>query len=167
MIRRTTALTAQKSTLWALRPVRAKTVPNLDTRMALVRGTHTTSTLYRAAALIASGPLFSIADPAVTDHKNEKQTLLTTDSFSKQAYSRFQSKGMSMKFTVSLSNPFAVTAYTGCCLTIGWAIGAHWGHAITAVWMLFAAVVFLYLHDVVFAVLVAMAIARGTSSNRS
>ena len=72
-----------------------------------------------------------------------------------------------MKFTVSLSNPFAVTAYTGCALTIGWAIGAHWDHAITSVWMLFAAVVFLYLHDVVFALLVAMAIARATSSNQS
>ncbi len=117
-----------------------------------------------AAALIAGGPLFSIAAPAVTDDTNEKQTLLTADSFSTQAYSRFQSKGMPMKFTVSLSNPFTVTAYTGCALTIGWAIGAHWGHAITAVWMLFAAVIFLYLHDVVFAVLVAMAIAKTCSS---
>lgn len=72
-----------------------------------------------------------------------------------------------MKFTVSLSSPFLVTAYTGCTLAIGWAIGTHWGHTTTAVWMLFSAVVFLYLHDVVFAVLVAMAIARATSSNRT
>lgn len=72
-----------------------------------------------------------------------------------------------MKFTLSLSNPFAVTAYTGCALTIGWAIGVHWGHTLPAVWMLFAAVVFLYMHDVVFAVLVAMAIARATTSNRT
>ena len=134
--------------------------------MRLVRCAHTTSTLYMAAALIAGGPLFSIADPAVTDQHKRNQTLSTADSSSTQAYSRFQSKGMSMKFTVSLSNPFTVTAYTGCALTIGWAIGAHWGHAITAIWMLFAAVVFLYLHDVVFAVLVAMAIAKTCSSGR-
>lgn len=72
-----------------------------------------------------------------------------------------------MKFSVSLSNPFAVTAYTGCALSVGWAIGIHWSHSTTAISMLFVAVFFLYLHDVVFAVLVAMAIARATSSNQT
>jgi hypothetical protein len=36
-----------------------------------------------------------------------------------------------------------------------------------AVWMLFAAVIFLYLHDVVIAIVLAMAIAKASSSNRT
>jgi hypothetical protein len=72
-----------------------------------------------------------------------------------------------MKFTVSFANPFTVTAYTATALAIGWAIGAHWGHTATAVWMLFAAAILLYLHDVVIAVVLAMAIARASSSDRT
>lgn len=72
-----------------------------------------------------------------------------------------------MKFTVSLSTPLVFMAYTGCALTAGWAIGAQWGHTITAFWMWFAAVIFLYVHDVAFAVLVAMAITKAKSSDRT
>ncbi len=72
-----------------------------------------------------------------------------------------------MKVTVSFANPFTVTAYTGTALAIGWTIGAHWGHTTTAVWMSLIAAIFLYLHDVAIALLVAVAIARASSSSRT
>lgn len=72
-----------------------------------------------------------------------------------------------MQFTVSFANPFMMTAYTGAALAIGWAIGAHWGHTMTAVWMMIVAAVLMYLHDVAIGIVLAMAIARATSSSRS
>ena len=72
-----------------------------------------------------------------------------------------------MNFTVSFANPFTLTAYTGTALAIGWAIGTHWGHSATAVWMMIAAAILLYLHDVVIGIVLAMAIAKACSSGRS
>lgn len=71
-----------------------------------------------------------------------------------------------MKTTVSFANPFTMTAWTGAILAVGWAIGARWGHTITAAWMLFLAAILLYLHDVVIALMLAMAVTKASSSNR-
>jgi hypothetical protein len=70
-----------------------------------------------------------------------------------------------MRFTVSFANPFIMTAYTGAALAIGWAAGAHWDHTTTAVWMLTASAILLYLHDVAIGIVLAMAIAKAASSN--
>lgn len=72
-----------------------------------------------------------------------------------------------MQFTVSFANPFIMTAYTGAALAIGWAVGAHWGHTMTAVWMMIAAAILLYLHDVAIGIVLAMAIAKASFSNRT
>jgi hypothetical protein len=72
-----------------------------------------------------------------------------------------------MNFTVSFANPFTLTAYTGTALAIGWAIGAHWGNALTALWALITAAVLFYLHDVAIAIVFAMAVAKASSSNRA
>ncbi len=71
-----------------------------------------------------------------------------------------------MNFTVSFANPFMMTAYTGAALAIGWAIGAHWGHSMTAVWMMIAAAILFYLHDVAIGLVLAMAFARASRSGR-
>lgn len=71
-----------------------------------------------------------------------------------------------MNFTVSFANPFMMTAYTGAALAIGCAIGAHWGHSMTAVWMMIAAAILLYLHDVAIGIVLAMAVAKASSSKR-
>lgn len=71
-----------------------------------------------------------------------------------------------MNFTVSFANPFMMTAYTGAALAIGWAIGAHWGHNMTAVWMMIAAAILLYLHDVAIGIVLAMAVARASRPGR-
>ena len=70
-----------------------------------------------------------------------------------------------MQFTLSFANPFLMTAYTRAALAIGWAIGAHWGHTATAFWMVIAAAVLFYLHDVAIGLVLAMAIARAWSSD--
>ena len=72
-----------------------------------------------------------------------------------------------MNFTVRFANPFIMTAYTGAALAIGWAAGAHWGHTTTAVWALIGAAILLYLHDVAIGIVLAMAIARASSSGRA
>lgn len=72
-----------------------------------------------------------------------------------------------MNFTVSFANPFMMTVYTGATLAIGCAIGAHWGHSTTAVWMMIAAAVLLYLHDVAIGIVLAMAVAKASSSSRA
>ena len=72
-----------------------------------------------------------------------------------------------MNFKLSFSNPIAAAAFTGSALVIGWAIGAHWGRTTNAVWMLFIAGIFLYLHDMAIAVLLAMSIAKAMSSSRT
>lgn len=72
-----------------------------------------------------------------------------------------------MKFTVTLSNPLPVAAYTGTAVAAGWAIGAHWGLTTTAAWMLFIAAAFLYLHVGAFVVMAAIAVSRTSSSKRT
>ncbi len=71
-----------------------------------------------------------------------------------------------MNFTVSFANPFMMTAYTGAALAIGCAIGAHWGHNMIAVWMMIAAAILLYLHDVAIGIVLTMAFARASRSGR-
>lgn len=71
-----------------------------------------------------------------------------------------------MEFTVHFANPFIMTAYTAA-LTVGWAIGAHWSHTTSAIWMMIAAAILLYLHDVAIGIVLAMAIAKAASSNRT
>jgi hypothetical protein len=41
-----------------------------------------------------------------------------------------------------------MTAYISAALAVGWAVGAYWGHTTTAFWMVIAAAVLFYLHDV-------------------
>ncbi len=60
-----------------------------------------------------------------------------------------------MKVTISFTNPFLVMLYTASILMIGWAIGAYWGHTLTAGWMLLFATTFLLLHDAAIALLLA------------
>jgi len=72
-----------------------------------------------------------------------------------------------MNVTVRLANPFLVTIYTVTLLMIGFAIGAHYGHTLTAGWMLFFATIFLLLHDVAIAVVLAIAATKVASSGRS
>lgn len=69
-----------------------------------------------------------------------------------------------MRVTVSFANPFLVTIYTVTLLMIGFAIGAHWGHTLTAGWMLLLATVFLLIHDCAIAVLLAIAATKVASS---
>jgi len=72
-----------------------------------------------------------------------------------------------MEFKVRFANPFIMSAYTGAALAIGWAIGAHWGNAMTAVWALIAAASLMYAHDVAIGIVLAMAIVKACSSSRS
>lgn len=69
-----------------------------------------------------------------------------------------------MKVTIRFGNPLLVTIYTVVMLMIGWAIGAHWGHTLTAGWMLFCATILLVLHDATIAILSAIAAAKIASS---
>lgn len=65
-----------------------------------------------------------------------------------------------MNITVRFGNPFAAAVHTGVLLMIGWAIGSHWGHAISSVFVLVAATIAMVLHDVVLALLVMLASLR-------
>jgi hypothetical protein len=69
-----------------------------------------------------------------------------------------------MKVTIRFGNPFLVTIYTVAMLMIGWAIGAHWGHTLTAGRMLFFATILLVMHDVTIAILSAIAATQIASS---
>ena len=71
-----------------------------------------------------------------------------------------------MKVTISFGNPFAVVVYTLALLMIGGAIGAHWGHTISAAWMIFFVTILLLLHDAAIAILLAMAAIKAASVNR-
>lgn len=71
-----------------------------------------------------------------------------------------------MKVTITFANPFLVIIYTVAMLMIGWAIGAHWGHTLTAGWLLFVATIFLFLHDACIAILLAMAATRVVASGK-
>ena len=59
---------------------------------------------------------------------------------------------LSMRVTVSFGNPFAALVYTAALLMIGWANGAHWGHTISAAWMVFFVTILLLLHDAAIAI---------------
>lgn len=71
-----------------------------------------------------------------------------------------------MKVTISFGNPFTVTVYTVVLLMIGWAIGAHWGHTLSAAWMIFFATVLMLLHDAAIAILLVMAAIKAASLDR-
>ena len=71
-----------------------------------------------------------------------------------------------MKVTVSFGNPFTVTVYTAVLLIIGWAIGAHWGHTLSAAWMVFFVTILLLLHDAAIAILLAIAAIKVASSGK-
>lgn len=72
-----------------------------------------------------------------------------------------------MNFSVSFANPFIMTAYTGAALAIGWAVGIHWGHHAPAAWILIAAAILLYLHDVAIGIVLLIAIARASLSKQA
>jgi hypothetical protein len=46
---------------------------------------------------------------------------------------------------------------TVALLMIGWTTGAHWGHTLSAAWMIFFVTILLLLHDAAIAILLAMA----------
>jgi hypothetical protein len=69
-----------------------------------------------------------------------------------------------MKVTVSFANPFLVAIHTVTFLMIGFAIGAHWGHTLTAGWMLLFATIFLLIHDCAIVLLLAVAASKVASS---
>jgi hypothetical protein len=71
-----------------------------------------------------------------------------------------------MKVTVSFANPFLATIYAVSLLLIGWAIGAHWGHTVTAGWMLLISTIFMLVHDAVIATLLGIAAAKVASSGK-
>lgn len=71
-----------------------------------------------------------------------------------------------MKVTVSFGNPFAAAIYSVVLLMIGWAIGAQWGHTLTAGWMLFQATILLFVHDAVIVALLMIALAKMVPSSR-
>ena len=52
-----------------------------------------------------------------------------------------------MNLTVRFSNPLFLAIFSAAILTIGWAIGARWGHSGAAACALFGAVVALLIHD--------------------
>lgn len=70
-----------------------------------------------------------------------------------------------MQITVRFGNPFLVMVYTASLLMIGWAIGAHWGHTVTAGWMVFLATICLLLHDAAIAILLAIAATKVVTSD--
>jgi hypothetical protein len=71
-----------------------------------------------------------------------------------------------MKVTVSFANPFLFAIYAATFLTLGFAIGAHWGHTLAAGWALFIATILLVIHDSAMAVILAFAASRFTPSDR-
>ncbi len=62
-----------------------------------------------------------------------------------------------MNLTVRFSNPFYLTIFSAVLLTIGWAIGARFGHSATAGYALFWAIIALLVHDVVMTAAAALA----------
>lgn len=71
-----------------------------------------------------------------------------------------------MQVTVRFGNPIAIMLYSAALLMIGWAIGAHWGDSFPSGWMIFFAAIILFLHDVVIAILCAIAAANAASSRK-
>jgi len=58
-----------------------------------------------------------------------------------------------MKVTIRAGNPFYFATFSAALLLIGWFVGARWGHAASAGYALFWAIVTLLVHDLVMAIL--------------
>ncbi|MBB6147181.1 hypothetical protein HNQ77_005175 [Silvibacterium bohemicum] len=52
-----------------------------------------------------------------------------------------------MNVRVTFANPFYILLYSAVLLTLGWSIGAEWGHSRTAGWWLLAATLLMLIHD--------------------
>ncbi|MCL2658976.1 MAG: hypothetical protein FWD64_00460 [Acidobacteriaceae bacterium] len=61
---------------------------------------------------------------------------------------------------VRFPNLLLLASYTVATLLTGWAVGARWGHTLTAGWALFFATIFLTVHDIVFATLLLIAASK-------